>query len=513
MPTEDNKRIAKNTIFLYFRMGIIMLVKLYTSRVLLNVLGLDDYGVWNAVAAFVIAFSFISSPLLTATQRFLNYDMGKGGKQLNSLFVTSLLLFIIISLIIILALETIGVWFLNNKMNFAQEKIGVVNILFQMSIFSLAVKLLRMPYESTIIAEERMSFYAIICIIESFLMLGIAFFIKIKFDYNKLVLYGILDLVSNVIIAISYKIYCNHKFQYTYIRNVKFDKSLIKEVASFSGWNLFGSCASMSATQGISTLINIFFGVTVNAAYGVATQIQAAVRNIISNFQKASNPQIVKSYSEENLSRTRSLVINVCKYSFLLSLILAIPIIFNIDFILNLWLGKNVPPMANIFSIWILIYTLLMCFSSPMDTAILSSGKIKSFQITYSTIIFCDILFTYIFFRFGAQAYWAIVVKCFVEIGIIIARIIFLRIKIQLKVSEILLSTFIPCAIIAFLSIISVYCLCKYSSLKGWSQLSLSFIIFLITFIPLTWFIALNRQQRNQIHIFIMKRTHSIKHS
>ena len=487
-------------------MGIIMLVKLYTSRVLLDVLGIDDYGVWNAVAAFVIAFSFISSPLVTATQRFLNYDMGKGGKRLNDLFVTSIILFIVISFIIIIALESIGIWFLNNKMSFSSEKLIYVNILFQLSIFTLVINLIRMPYESTIIAEERMSFYAIICIIESLLMLGIALIIQINFGYNKLVVYGILNLLSTLLIAITYKIYSNRKFGYTQIKQIKFDKNIIKEVASFSGWNLFGACASMSATQGISTLINIFFGVTMNAAYGVATQVQGAVRNIVQNFQKASNPQIVKSYSEDNISRTRSLVINVCKYSYLLSLLLVVPMIFNIDFILHIWLGINTPPMANIFSCLILILILLVSFSGPMDTAIFSTGNIKSFQITYSIIIFSNIIFTYLFFRLGALAYWALVIKCIIEIFIIITRIIFLRQKIQLKVSEILLSTFIPCGVITILTISPLYFISCFITFDGWKQLFMSCALFICLFIPSVWFIALNRNQRNKFKVLLCNR-------
>lgn len=294
----SNKRIAKNTFFLYIRLGVIMLVKLYTSRVLLNVLGIDDYGVYNAVAAFVISFSFISSPLVTATQRFLNFDMGKGGTRLNALFVTSFILFIIVSLVLAVGLETVGTWFLNNKMNFPQHTIHAVNILFQFTILSLVINILRMPYESAVIAEEKMSFYAIICMIEAFMTLGTALMLKIDFNVNKLVLYGILNIIYSFLLVIIYKIYCNHKFPYTKITKIRFDKDTAKEVCVFSGWNFFGSCASMTATQGITTLINIFFGVVYNAAYGIAIQIQSAVAYVVQNFQKAANPQIIKSYSE-----------------------------------------------------------------------------------------------------------------------------------------------------------------------------------------------------------------------
>lgn len=489
-----------------------MVIKLYTSRVLLEVFGIDDYGVWNAVAAFVIAFSFLSSPLTTATQRFLNYDMGKGGYRLNELFVTSILLFILISIIVILALETGGVWFLNHKMNFSNEKLLYVNTLFQLSIFTLAINLLRMPYESAIIAEEKMSFYAILCIIEAILMLAIAYMVQINFGYNRLVVYGVLNLITNFLLILVYKIYCNRNFKYTIIRKLKFDKKLVKEVGSFSGWNLFGACASMSATQGINTLINIFFGVTMNAAYGIAVQVQGAVRNVIQNLQKASNPQIVKSFAEDDLNRTRSLVINVCKFSFLLSLLFAVPIIANIDFILKIWLGNNVPPMANVFSCLILILTLLVCFSGPMDTAILASGKIKSFQITYSVIIFSNIFFTYIFFKFGAQAYWALIVKCMVEIIILIARIVFLNEKIKLTFSSLLSFTFLPCLVITLICICPVWVIKVFTSSTGWGYFFYTSIGFISIFIPSVWFIALNNNQRTRVKTFLLKGRQKFQH-
>ena len=485
-------------------MGIIMVVKLYTSRVLLDVLGIDDYGVWTAVATFVIAFSFISSPLVTATQRFLNYDMGKGGLRLNKLFVTSIILFLCISLLVILALETGGVWFLNNKMNFSPDKMIYVNILFQLSIFTLIINLLRMPYESAIIAEERMSFYALLCIVETIFMLGIAFLVKFDCGYNKLIFYGILNLLITLFIAIAYKIYSNYHFKYTKIKKIRFDTKIVKEVVSFSGWNLFGACASMTATQGVSTLINIFFGVAMNATYGVAVQVQGAVRNIVQNFQKASNPQIVKSFSSNDVVRTQSLVINVCKFSYLLSLLFAIPMIFNIDFILYIWLGDNIPPMANIFSQLILILILLVSFSGPMDTAILATGKVKTFQLTYSIIIFSNIILSYIAFHLGALAYWALVIKCIVEILIIIARIVFLKRLINLSITKIIKSTFTPCILISLFTIFPLYFIMNYIMLEGWGRLLSSTALFLSLYAVLVWHIGLSQDNRNRISIYLI---------
>lgn len=476
-----------------------MIVKLYTSRVLLNVLGIDDYGVYNAVAAFVISFSFISSPLVTATQRFLNYDMGKGGQQLNKLFVTNFLMFLIVSVIIIAALETVGTWFLNSKMNFSGESMPAINALYQLTIFSLIINFLRMPYESVFIAEEKMSFYAIVCMLEAILSLATAFALLAAPDMDKLILYGLLNVICAVILALIYKIYCNRKFQYTKIKKLQFDRQIFKEVCTFSGWNFFGSCASMTATQGITTLINIFFGVVYNAAYGIAIQIQSAVAYVVQNFQKAANPQIVKSYSEGSLEHTRFLVINVSKFSFILTLLFVVPLMCNIDFVLKLWLGKTIPHMANLFSFLMLCLVSLVSFAGPMETGIMASGNIKSFQITFSIIIFFNILATYLFFSNGASAYWAIIIKCGVEIIVICSRIFFLRKRISLGFRQSLIHIFLPCGFITALSAVFVLAIIHLFPYGGWLRMSVSSVTYVIVLASSTYFVLLSRSQRNKL--------------
>lgn len=498
-PATSNKRIAKNTFFLYIRLGVIMLVKLYTSRVLLNVLGIDEYGVYNAVATFVISFSFISSPLITATQRFLNFDMGKGGDRLNALFVTSFLLFVTVSIVLSIGLETVGTWFLNNKMNFPPYTIASVNILFQLTILSLVINILRMPYESVVIAEEKMSFYAIICMVEAFMTLGNAFMLKVEFNVNKLILYGILNVIYTVLLVIMYKIYCNHKFTYTKINRIQFDKSTAKEVCVFSGWNFFGSCAAMTATQGITTLINIFFGVVYNAAYGIALQIQSAVGNVVQNFQKAANPQITKSYSEGSLNHTRSLVENVSKFSFILTLIFVVPLICNIDFVLKLWLGNSVPPSSQLFSCLALCLVSLVSFSGPMEAGIMATGKIKSFQITFSIIIFFNIITTYFFFKYGASAYWAVIIKCIIELFVILVRILYLQKGITLSAKHFIINTFVPCGMIATISTVFIVVIRQLIPESGWTRFILSTIFYIILLLPCTYVIALSKSQRNKL--------------
>jgi len=425
--------------------------------------------------------------------------MGKGGDRLNALFVTSFLLFFVVSLVLFIGLETVGTWFLNNQMNFPQHTISAVNILFQLTILSLVINILRMPYESAVIAEEKMSFYAIICMIEAFLTLGTAFMLKVECNVNKLVLYGILNVIYTVLLAIMYKAYCNHKFPYTKITRIRFDKNTAKEVCVFSGWNFFGSCAAMTATQGITTLINIFFGVAYNAAYGIAIQIQSAVGYVVQNFQKAANPQIIKSYSEGNLDYTRSLVENVSKFSFILTILFVVPLICNMDFVLKLWLGDIVPHSSQLFSCLFLCLVSLVSFAGPMEAGIMATGKIKSFQITFSIIIFFNIISTYFFFKHGASAYWAVIIKCVVEMFVIVARIIYLRKGITFSAKHFIIKTFIPCTILASISTVFIVAIFQFLPESGWTRLILSTIIYFILLFPSTYFIALSKSQRNKL--------------
>ena len=497
--TSDNSRIAKNTLFLYIRMAVIMIVKLYTSRVLLQVLGIDNYGVWNAVAAFVIAFSFISNPLVTATQRFLNFDMARGGKKQSEIFTTSLQLFTAVSLVIVLLLETIGLWIVNTKMDFAPVAMTSVHVLYHFSVITLVVNLIRMTYESAIIAEERMSFYAGACVLEALLLLAIAFIVRIDFGLDKLAAYGLLYLISSLFILGCYMFYCHRHFPYTKIRDMKFRYSHAKEIASFTGWNLLGATASMSATQGVTTLINIFFGVVVNAAYGVAVQVQNAVSNIIFNLNKAANPQIVKSYAGGDLDRTRFLVNTVCKACYVLSLLFALPLIFNIEFVLHLWLGNTIPPLAPRFSSLFLVLLLLVSFSGTMDTAILATGKIKKFQIVYSLIIFLNIIFVYICFKLGFKAYYAILIKIMVECIILTARLVFLTKYIHLRAVDFLTKTILPCFILTLSGITIFVVFDNVTSTFGWTKLLLSTAVYLPSLAILAWFIAANKSQRLKI--------------
>lgn len=381
--SENNKRIAKNTILLYFRMLFSMVVALYTSRLILQSLGVSDYGIFNVVGGFVSMFTILSGALSAAISRFITYELGKGDLyRLKLIFCTGVNIQLLMSLIIIVVGEPIGVWFLNYQMNIPEGRMIAANWVFQFSLIAFVLNIISVPYNAAIIAHEKMSAYAWISILDISLKCFIVYLLAWS-SFDRLIYYAILYATEALFIRILYGAYCQHAFvecKYHFI----FDKKLFKSMLSFAGWNFMGSSAGILNTQGVNLLINIFFGVTVNAARGIAVQVNSAVNQFVNSFTTAVNPQITKSYASGNLDYVYKLVCYSAKYSSFLLLYIAVPIILEAPTILKLWLG-TVPDYAVIF-------TQLTVFSSFADfvlgnsmvTAIFASGNIRNYQITVS---------------------------------------------------------------------------------------------------------------------------------
>ncbi len=338
---KDNQRIAQNAFYLYIRMFITMIISLFTSRVVLNTLGETDYGIYNIVGGIVVLFSFLNAALTTATQRFFSYELGKKDlKSLQRIFSISMTCYIFLSLAILILSESIGLWFLNNYLNIPNNRIASANWVYQFSIIAFIFQMIRIPYHATIISYEKMNFFALISIIEVSLKLLIVYVLLILL-IDKLILYSILMTVVILVITLSYKFYCNKYFTTTKYY-FYWNRNRVKEFLSFSGWSLFGSIANITSQQVLNFLLNIYYGVTVNAAAGIANQVTANLYNFVANFQIAFNPQIVKSYAEENLNKMQELLFMSSRMSFYLIFTIGLPIIINLDYILKLWLG-NVP--------------------------------------------------------------------------------------------------------------------------------------------------------------------------
>lgn len=369
---SNNKRIARNAVALYFRMIITMLVGLYTSRVILQALGVEDYGIYNVVGGFVSMFSLISGSLQGSVGRFLTFELGAGNaEKLKIVFSTSFLVMIGLSLVIVLATETLGLWYLYHKMVIPAERLSAAFWCFQFSVVAFVLSLLSTPYSSSIISHEKMSIYAYISIIDVFLKLVICYAVMVS-PMDRLVFYAFLLLMVGVLDQGIYWYYCRQNFVECRIR-LQFDKTLFQQMFSFAGWNFIGSSAAVLRSQGASLMLNAFGGPVVNAANGIANSICGVVAQFVGNFTQAFNPQITKQYAAGEYDSLMRLLIYGSKYSYYLMFILTLPVFFHARFLIQLWLGV-VPDYTVEFTRWILVFLLAESISRPIITAKNATG-------------------------------------------------------------------------------------------------------------------------------------------
>ena len=402
---ENNKRIAKNTLLLYIRLFITMAIGFYTSRVILSTLGVTDYGVNNVVAGFVAMFSMFTNSLSAAISRFLTFNFGKGdAEKLKTVFSTSVNIMIAMAIIVTIVAEIFGLWFLNSKLNIPAERMYAANWVFHFSVITFAVNLISIPYNASIIAHEKMDVFAYISILEVVLKLAIVYMLYIS-PLDKLITYSFLLLLVSVFIRIVYGIYCSRKLEECCYSMV-FDRTLLKEMGGFAGWNMLGTACTMFNTQGVNILMNLFFGVVTNAARGIVNQVESVIVQFVSNFTTALNPQVTKSYASGNLDYMHSLVYKGTKFSYYLILIMALPFMFEAEFVLKLWLGEY-PEEAPLFLRLAIIATMVDRLGNTTAVAAWATGNIKKYYIIVSATIIFDFPLTYIAYKIGAPAYVA----------------------------------------------------------------------------------------------------------
>ena len=425
MTAENNERIAKNTIMLYIRMLCIMGVSLYTSRVVLQLLGVVDYGIYNVVGGIVAMFSFLSNSMANATQRFLSYELGKkSGGELQLVFSTSLNIHFIIGVVVLLLAEIIGVLFISHKVNIPPSRLHAAIWVFHCSILSFFVTILQTPYNALIVAYERMNIYALVSIIEATLKLSVVFMLYL-IDFDKLTLYATLMLIVTSLVAFIYWMYCSRKYKMCQYR-FYWDKMQFQYMFSFAKWNLFGSIAWLLKGQGVNILLNLFFGTIVNAARGIAYQVSGSITTFMVNFQTAVNPQIIKYYANDQIGNMLNLVFRSAKYSFYLILFLTIPVFLETSYILHVWLTV-VPDYTVLFCRLILLDVLLDSVSGPMMTAVQATGKIKVYQILVGSILLLNIPVSYLFFKSGFPPETAMCVSIILTLFAIVARLWILK--------------------------------------------------------------------------------------
>lgn len=404
MPTDtiaNNKRIAKNTILLYLRMFIMMAVSLFTSRVILDALGASDYGLYNVVGGLVSLFSILTGAMSVSTSRFLTFALGTGDKGvLKRTFVSSVNLHLLLALVMVLVTEVAGVWFLNNHLNIPPERMHAAGIVLQFSIVTFVINLINVPYTASIISHEKMGIYAYFSLYDVFVKLAVVYALYIAAT-DRLVLYAFLLCLSNLTTQIIYWIYCKRKFEEcTYAFCI--DRQLLKKMFGFIGWAFWGNAAVIAKDQGMTLLLNIFCGTVVNAAQGVANQVNATVNRFVTNFMTAVNPQITKMYASGDFEQMNRLIIRSTKFSAFLMLFLIVPIIININDILGLWLVE-VPVHTSSFVSIILFYSFVDCFTSGLITGILANGHIKKYEIALTITYIANVCLAYIVLKMGMQ--------------------------------------------------------------------------------------------------------------
>lgn len=494
--SANNKRIAKNTLLLYVRTLFIMLVTLYTSRVVLNTLGVSDYGIYNVVGGVVAMFSVISVSLSSSISRFITYELGHGDfDKLKRIFSTSINIQVGISLVILVLAEVFGVWFLNTKMNIPAERMTAANWVLQCSLLSFIIGLISVPYNACIIAHERMSAFAYISILEVVLKLAVVYMLLVS-PYDKLATYAVLLVVVALIVRLTYGQYCKRHFEESRYRFVH-DKSLIKEMTGFAGWSFFGNGAYMLNTQGVDMLINIFFGVTFNAARGVATQVQNAVMQFVNNFTVAVNPQITKSYASGEREYMYKLVCRGAKYSYFLLLVFLVPIVCEADYILWLWL-KVVPEHAPTFLRLALFSSLVMGMGNTLYTAIFATGKIRNYQL-WITVAGCLVFpLTWVAFELGLPAAATYVIFIIVYYALVFVRLFIakglLGVPLWPYIREVVMRTFAVSAVAFVLPLLVVYGLPQ-----GFVRLCVTCAVSLLSTLAGIYFIGLGRDERRKM--------------
>ena len=500
--SENNKRIAKNTAMLYIRMLLIMAVTLYTSRVVLEVLGVEDFGIYNIVGGVVVLFSFINNAMATATQRFLNFELGRNDiKEVGRVFSMSMTAHISIALLVLFLAETIGLWFLLTQMNIPDGRMKAAVWCYQFSILTTCVQIIRVPYNACIIAYERMSFYAYISILEVILKLLIVFLLSIG-GFDKLIFYSILMFLVTVAVCYAYKIVCNRNFnisRYSFF----WDKILYKKLMSFSGWSLFGSAANVGAQQGLNILLNIFCGVTVNAAMGIANQVSGAIYSFVYNFQVAFNPQIVKSYAIGDKEYFERLIFQASKFSFFLLFLISLPLLLECDFVLSVWL-KEIPKYSVLFIKLILIYLMIDAISAPLWISVQAIGDIRNYQILMSFLILLNLPLGYLALYYDLQPASVLVIRVSVNMFTYIVRIIYLKKRISFPIWKYMKEVLGVAFLVVILSTPIPLFINKFHS--SWQGFVMTTTVSIFCVLIATFFLGFTKGERIYIENIIRRR-------
>lgn len=493
----NNKRIAKNTLLLYVRMLFIMAVQLFTSRVVINTLGVVDYGIYNVVGGIVTMFAFLNGAMVTSTQRYITFELGKGNLQrLKEVFTTCIQIHLIISLVIIVLGETIGLWFLYEKMVIPEERFTAAMWVYQLSILTMCVQVMSVPYNSDIVAHEQMGVFAAISVIEVVLKLAVVYMLVIG-NFDKLILYAILIAAIQLLIRLFYTKYCNKHFPESRLIRA-FDKQLVKEMGKFMGWNIWGNLAGTLFGTGLNLLLNVFFGPAVNAARAVAVQVEAAIANFSTNFLMAVNPQITKLYAQNNLQDMHKLLFRASKFTFMLLFVLSLPVVIETDMILRVWL-KIVPDYTVIFLRLLLCIVIVDSVARPLMTAAAATGDVKLYQSLIGGILLSIVPIAYVVLKLGGSPASVYVVHLVICIIAFLTRLLVIKPMIRLSLRQYLSSVVLRCLVITAVSM-PLCLLVKHILPVGILSTVIVCLFSVLVALATSWLLGLTSGERQFVH-------------
>ncbi len=497
------KRIAKNTIMLYVRMLLIMVVSLYTARVVLKVLGVEDFGINNVVAGVVAMFGFFNSAMTMATQRFLNVEMGRNDPEsLNRTFKMAVNIHAIVAIIVLVLSETVGIYLVNNVLNIPENRMVAANWIFQFAIIGACITIVQVPYNSLIYAREKMNVYAYISIGEAVLKLLLVMLLAV-IEWDKLILYGLLTVALQFLVFLIYFIYTNKNFAESKY-SIMWDGGIFKKMAGFMGWNIFGQIAMVGTTQGVNVVVNVFHGVLLNAAMAVTNQVNNAITSFVNNFQTSFRPQIMKSYAANEIAEMNGLVIKASKMSFYLLYLISVPLMFNIDFVLDVWLDV-VPEYSGIFCKLLIWYTYLEALGLPLVMSIMATGRNRNYQIVISLIISLNLILTWLFLKLGFRVEVIFYVKIAVSLIGLFVRMIFAKNQAEMRIASFLTGSLKPVFFVLLVTQPCYYLLHHFYDRGGiWFWLLLTVVLEMII-VVVVYYIGMTRNERLFVNDSILK--------
>lgn len=509
MSVDDNKRMAKNTVFLYVRTFASMLISLYTSRKILEALGAEDFGILNVVAGVISMLAFLNGSMSAATQRFLTFESGRQDRAgYNRMFNTAVQIHLLLAAVILIAAETLGLWFVNARLNIPAERMQAANWAYQAAILSAVLGILQTPYNASVMAHEHMHIYAYVGLGESVGKLAVVLLL-LQYPYDRLVIWGFAFFALQFCVALIYRFYCSRRFKECRLRRI-WDRQAFRSMIGFTGWNMFGTVAWLLKDQGTNLLMNIFGGPIVNAARGVSCQVTGAIQNLTGGFQGAVNPQLTKNYAARDAQATCRLLCQSSRISYFLLFLVALPVLLETDFILRLWLA-DVPPMSALFTRIILTEALCGIFGSPMITALMATGKIKWYQIVVGSLLLFNIPAAYFLLRRGYPIATPLAVSVvFVVLGNV-SRILFCRRQLGLSLTRYGRTVLLPVAVVTLLASIFPWGIHHFMA-EGWSRLLLTVLASCLSVSALTYAIGLSATERTFVVSWLLPRIRQFLH-